>query len=341
MERFLIDGKSEIIIDRGLIQRDLLPARPDREKMALFTQPGAGHIAEMVVNRTAAIEVHQMMLPDRDAAKTLAVAQTAYEWLAGLGVGRHDTIVGVGGGAVTDLAGFVAATYLRGVEAVHVPTTLLGAVDAAIGGKTGVNLGGKNLIGAFHHPRRVAIDTDVLDALPVELRREGLAEALKAGLIGDPALFAHIESAGLQSDLDLVVPRAVAVKTAVVNQDFRETGIRAILNYGHTVGHAVEIAANTSHGRAVAVGMAAAGRISEDLVGFESGTRQRRAISRLGLPVRIEGVDRRTVLEILAQDKKRDASGLRMVLLRSIGEPVVLSVPAAALEKGLTTIGIG
>jgi len=341
VERFLIDERSEILIERGLITGDLLPARSDREKVAIFTQPGAGHLAATVAGRVSAVEVHQMMLPDRDAAKTLAVALTAYEWLAEVGIGRHDTVAAIGGGATTDLAGFVAATYLRGIEVVNVPTTLLGAVDAAIGGKTGVNLGGKNLIGAFHHPRRVVIDPDVLDELPAELKQEGLAEALKAGLIGDETLFSHIESTGLKADLDLVVPRAVAVKAAVVNQDFRETGIRAILNYGHTIGHAVEIAAGLAHGHAVAVGMTAAGRIAEDLVGFGAAARQQGAIIGLGLPVRTDGVARSSVLEVLAQDKKRDASGVRMVLLRAIGVPVVLSVPGQTIDAGLASIGIG
>ncbi len=340
MERFLIDGRSEVLIDRDLVRRDVLPSRPDREKMALFTQPGARHIATMVAAGAASIEVHQMNLPDRDEAKTLAIAGTAYEWLAEVGIGRHDTVVGVGGGAVTDLAGFVAATYLRGIEAVHVPTTLLGAVDAAIGGKTGVNLGGKNLVGAFHHPSRVVIDLDVLEKLPTDLKREGLAEALKAGLIGDASLFSDIESSGLKVDLSAVVPKAVAVKARIVNRDFRESGIRALLNYGHTIGHAIEIAAGLPHGHSVAVGMAAAGRIAEDLTGFAAAHRQRTAIVGLGLPVQVDGVARRPVLDILMKDKKRDASGLRMVLLRSVGDPLLLPVSDAAVDLGLTAIGI-
>ena len=336
----MIGEGSEILIGAGLLQGDILPVRSDREKVAVFTQPGAEHVAETVSKGIPDIEGQQMMLPDRDTAKTLAVVQVAYEWLAEMQLGRHDTIVGVGGGSVTDVAGFVAATYLRGIEVVHVPTTLLGAVDAAIGGKTGVNLGGKNLIGAFHHPSRVLIDLDVLDALPAELKREGLAEALKAGLIGDLDLLSHLESAGLQADLSVVVPRAVAVKANVVAQDFRESGLRATLNYGHTIGHAVEIAAELSHGHAVAVGMAAAGSIAEDLTGFTDAARQREAIMRLGLPVKVEAVSRRRVLEVLAQDKKRDASGMRMVLLRAIGDPVVLTVTAESIDTGLAGIGI-
>jgi 3-dehydroquinate synthetase len=340
VERLLIGERSEIVIDRGLASGDILPGRADREKVAVFTQPGAAHIAELVVAGLDSVDVQEMMLPDRDTAKTLAVAETAYEWLAEMGMSRHDTIVGVGGGSVTDVAGFVAATYLRGIESVHVPTTLLGAVDAAIGGKTGVNLGGKNLVGAFHLPTRVVIDLDVLDELPTELKREGMAETLKAGLIGDPGLFSHLELAGLEADLALVVPRAAAVKVAVVGQDFRETGLRETLNYGHTIGHAVEIAGGMSHGHAVAIGMAAAGCIAEDLVGFADADRQLRAIAGLGLPVHTEGLPRQRVLDVLAQDKKRDVSGLRMVLLRSIGEPVVVPVSGETINMGLSSIGI-
>ena len=172
------------------------------------------------------------------------------------------------------------------------------------------------------------------------MKREGLAEALKAGLIGDLYLLSHLESAGLEADLSVVVPRAVAVKANVVAQDFRESGLRATLNYGHTIGHAVEIAAGLSHGHAVAVGMAAAGRIAENLTGFTDAARQRAAIVRLGLPVNVEAVSRRRVLEVLAQDKKRDASGVRMVLLRAIGDPVVLAVTGESIDTGLAGIGI-
>lgn len=341
MERILIGQRSEIVIDRGLVSGDVLPSRSSRDLVAVFTQPGAAHIAELVAAGVTAISVRLMVLPDRDTAKTLAVAATAYEWLAEMGMSRHGTIVGVGGGSVTDLAGFVAATYLRGIEAVYVPTTLLGAVDAAIGGKTGVNLGGKNLVGAFHHPIRVVIDLDILDRLPEELKREGMAEALKAGLIGDRELFAHLESAGMEADLNVVVSRAISVKAAVVGEDFREAGIRETLNYGHTIGHAVEIAAGVPHGHAVAMGMVAAGRIAEDMTGFSEADRQRQAIVKLGLPVHAEGVSRRRVLDVLAQDKKRDASGARMVLLRSIGDPVVLAVSGPMIDRGLSSIGVG
>ena len=175
MERILItvselpDSTSEVVIGRGFPD-PLLPVSSYRRTTAVFTQPGAAKVAQRVSDAVGAAPL--MHLPDRDEAKSLAEVEKAYQWLAEIPVGRHDTIVGVGGGAVTDMAGFVAATWLRGIEAVMVPTTLLAAVDAAIGGKTGINFAGKNLVGAFHLPSRVIIDLDVLDRVPGTLRLE-------------------------------------------------------------------------------------------------------------------------------------------------------------------------
>jgi 3-dehydroquinate synthase len=249
-------------------------------------------------------------------------------------------VLGVGGGALTDAAGFVAATFLRGVEAVFVPTTLLGAVDASIGGKTALNLGAKNLVGAFHHPARVVVDADILDALPETLRREGSAEALKAGLVGDPGLVALYERDGSGADLAEVVRRAVAVKAAIVGRDPREQGERAHLNYGHTVGHAVEVAGGLGHGPAVAVGMVAAGRAAALLAGFAGEERQRAVLERLGLPVAAPGLARAAVLRLMGQDKKRTGSGLRMVLLEDVGRPRLEAVGAATVEAALAAVGI-
>jgi 3-dehydroquinate synthase len=340
MDRFVVGDESEIVIGRGDVLDDLLPARAGREKIAVLSQPGAAEVTDQIVERLSQVTCHVIPIPDRDSAKTLAAAGMVYESLARWGVGRHDTIIGVGGGAATDLAGFVAATYLRGIEALYVPTTLLGAVDASIGGKTGVNLAGKNLVGVFSHPRRVVIDLDILEALPEEVRREGMAEAVKAALIGDADLFAHFESTGLETPLSIVVPRAVSVKVDVVNDDFREMGKRAILNYGHTIGHAIEMAGGWSHGRAIAAGMVAAGAIAGRIAGFEESRRQDAVIEYLGLPTRAEDLDPGAVLRLLSLDKKRDSTGMRMVLLREIGEPVVRPVTHDEIVLGLASIGI-
>ncbi|MFQ5947649.1 MAG: 3-dehydroquinate synthase family protein, partial [Acidimicrobiia bacterium] len=235
---------------------------------------------------------------------------------------------------------FVAATYLRGVEVVHVPTTLLGAVDASIGGKAGVNLGGKNLVGVFHLPSRVVIDTEILAALPERLRRDGLAEALKAGLIGDPDLVDLLESQGTGAAVDEVVRRAVAVKAAIVAEDPTDRGRRAHLNYGHTIGHAVELASPLTHGEAVAVGMVAAGAAAAGLLGFDAQVRQRSVIEALGLPTTAPGADPEEVRRLLVLDKKRDPSGLRMVLLRRVGEPELVRVGPATVDVALAAVGI-
>lgn len=341
MDALIVAGKTELIVGRGFPDR-VLPERSDRQRVALVTQPGATHIALDVAQRLREedLQVEVIGVPDREEAKTLVVAGSVYEALARFGLGRHDTLIGVGGGSVTDLAGFVAGTWLRGVEVVHVPTTLLAAVDAAIGGKTGVNLAGKNLVGVFWHPTRVIVDVDTLDQLPTTLRREGLAEALKTGLVGDRGLFELLEQDKEAAPLEEVVTKAAAVKVRVVGEDERESGLRAILNFGHTIGHAVEYASPLSHGEAVAVGMVAAGRISERRLRFQGLDRMTEAIAGLGLPTRVDGLERARVEDLLRHDKKRDSTGLRMVLLRALADPVVENVSGADVDFGLDAVGL-
>jgi 3-dehydroquinate synthetase len=278
------------------------------------------------------------VVPDREEAKSLEIAGELYQWLAELEVGRHDTIVGVGGGALTDIAGFVAATWLRGIESVLVPTTLVGAVDAAIGGKTGINVLGKNLVGAFWSPSRVIVNLDVLERIPAELRREGMAEALKAGLIGDAELVAVLERHGFEAPLETVVTRAVAVKAEVVTEDFREGGRRAVLNFGHTIGHAVERITGMPHGHAVAVGMVAASAVSARRYGFPHEWLTS-LIFAMGLPVAVAGSSSHALRALIGLDKKRTEEGIRMVLLRGIADPVVEPVSWEEIDVGLVAIG--
>lgn len=338
MHRILIDDISEILVGRGT-PRVLLPERLGRAKVAVLTQPGAKHVASGIVDRLG-VEFEVIELPDREAAKRLETVGDVYDRLARFNLGRQDTVVGVGGGAVTDVAGFVAATWLRGVESVLVPTTMLAAVDAAVGGKTGINVGGKNLVGAFWHPSRVVIDLDVLEELPSEIRLEGDAEALKSGLIGDPEIVAEYRRAGSEASLEIVVPKSIAVKAAVVSEDFREGGRRAILNFGHTIGHAVEIVAGIPHGHAVAVGMVAAGVVSNSRHGFDHEWLTE-LLSRIGLPVASAGVSIRACRDLVARDKKRTGDGVRMVLLRDVGDPVVEPVTDEEIDLALRAIGAG
>lgn len=329
---------SEVVVAHGL-PHPLLPDRPGRRLVAILTQPGP---PSRLAHRSAEDlpDASVLEVPDREEAKTLRQVGLVYDWLHGINLGRDDTVVGVGGGALTDLAGFVAATWLRGVESVMVPTTLLGAVDAAIGGKTGINHAGKNLVGAFWPPRRVIVDLDVLDRLPRPLRLEGSAEILKTGFISDPSILDEYRRSGLDANLDEVVPKAIAVKAEVVSSDLREAGRRAILNFGHTVGHVVETLTGIPHGHAVAVGMVAAAAVSERRHGFDP-LQVTELLRDVGLPTVSPRIDPVAATELLWRDKKRTAQGIRMVLLRAIGDPVVETVDTDDIERALGAVGIG
>ena len=336
MERILI-GDSPIVIGRGLALSDLVAPRPERAVAAVVTQPGAKHVAEAVTAelKRGGLECHLMVLPD--TSKDLPTVERVYEWLRQLRITRHDLVVAVGGGAVTDLAGFVASTYLRGVDVIYVPATLLAAVDAAIGGKTAVDFGAKNLIGTFRLPTLVAIDLDTIDAVPAALATDGLAEVAKTALIADESLVEALESHGPGLDVQTMVSRCVAAKSAIVIADFQEKGGRAVLNYGHTIGHAVETATGIAHGKAVSVGMEAAAAASAALSGFQDRQRQTDLLAGLGLPVSAP-FDTREVLRLIDLDKKRTTAGTTMVLLSSIANPQIVAVDDATVSAALDAV---
>jgi 3-dehydroquinate synthase len=277
-------------------------------------------------------------VPDGEAAKEMSVAARLWSRLAAAGVGRADAIVAVGGGAVTDLAGFVASTWLRGVRIVLVPTTLLGMTDAAIGGKTAINTeAGKNLVGAFHPPAGVLADVRTLATLPPEEYVSGLAEVIKAGFIADPVILDLIESdpaaaakPGGRHELHLI-ERAITMKAGVVSADPRESGPREFLNYGHTLGHAIERAEDYSirHGEAVAIGMcfaAAVGRMAGRL-DDATAARHRDLLAAVGLPTRYRGGSWPQLREIMTMDKKTRAARLRLVVLDGLARPRILHDP--------------
>src|SRR6266487_821625 len=227
-----------------LVGRDLLACLPPlvgaaTQVAVLFAAPLRGYAERVAITlREAGFAPLPIEVPDAEAGKTIEVAARCWDALGGAGFTRTDAVVGVGGGAVTDLAGFVAAAWLRGVPVVQVPTSLLGVVDAAVGGKTGVNTAaGKNLVGAFHPPAGVLCDLSTLDTLPADDLRAGLAEVVKCGFIADPAILDLLEREGPLQEL---IERSVRVKARVVSEDLRESGLREILNYGHTLGHAIE-----------------------------------------------------------------------------------------------------
>lgn len=313
-----------------------------RRRIVVLCQPTTLELAKRYVNQFASLgfTASGYNLPDGEEAKTMAVVEDVYRHLNQQAFTRDDLVVGVGGGALTDVAGFVAGTYLRGIPAVYVPTTLLGAVDAAIGGKTAVNVDGKNLAGVFKHPDGVVIDVETLDALPRDQRIDGAAEALKTGFIVDMDIVREYEANPATPDLEVVVNRSVAVKVSVVNEDFTEQGRRAILNYGHTVGHAIETSLGISHGRAVAIGMIAAGGASAHLLGFEGEDRQRDILRAVGLPIAAPEARRESVMALMALDKKRDRSGLRMVVLEAFGRPEIAPADDATVRCALDAIGV-
>ena len=338
-----------------------IPVAGDRPYDVLVGRDLTGHLPELIAGaaRTAVLyapplkaaaervaeQVPQPLLievPDAEAGKSVAVAAECWDALGAATFTRTDVVVGVGGGAVTDLAGFVASGWLRGVRWVPVSTSLLGMVDAAVGGKTGVNIGaGKNLVGAFHPPAGVLCDLDMLDTLPPTDLVAGLAEVVKCGFIADPVILDLVErdpaaAADPHSPvLTELVERAISVKARVVGEDLRESGLREILNYGHTLGHAIEKheAYAWRHGHAVAVGLIFAAELSR-LAGRlddDSAARHRRVLELLGLPTAYRADAWDDLLAAMRVAKKARANTLRFVVLDAIGTPGILQGPAEEL----------
>jgi len=339
------DHPYDIAVGAGLLDRlgTLVPLPPHARRAAVVT---CGPVDALYGARAVAalsgtgLDVAVMSIPDGEGAKTLATVEGLYHRFAAMPLGRDDVVVALGGGVVGDLAGFAAATWNRGVAVAQVPTTLLAQVDSAIGGKTGVNLAeGKNLVGAFHQPAAVVADTATLRTLSARDRRAGLGEVAKYGFIADPAVLELLEERAADAvagDPDLltdVVRRSAAVKARVVAADEREGGERALLNYGHTVGHAIESLTGYGtyrHGEAVALGMVFAARLGERLGVSVAGLADRTValLGGLGLPVGGLRLDPAAVWRLLARDKKaRD--GVRFVLCRTPGDAVVVDQPEA------------
>ena len=284
--------------------------------------------------RAAGHRVLPLELPDGEAAKTLRVAGDCWDALGAAGFTRSDAVVGLGGGATTDLAGWVAAAWLRGVRVVHLPTTLLGMVDAAVGGKTGIDVAaGKNLVGAFHPPAGVLCDLTALRTLPAADFRAGLAEVVKCGFIADPAILDLLEAG--EPPVAELVERAVRVKAGVVSRDLRESGEREHLNYGHTLAHAIEKRERyqVRHGDAVAVGLVFAAALGRAAGRLDAPTadRHRDLLARLGLPVTYDRAGWPELHEAMRVDKKARGAVLRFVVLDGLARPGILTDPAPAL----------
>lgn len=333
-------GQYNVYVGEGLLGRLRELAGMDG-RIALITDSNVGPLYAQAIPDAACV----ITMPDGEQNKTLATVNGMYEQLLAAGMDRGSTIVALGGGVVGDVAGFVAATYMRGVNFVQCPTSLLAMVDASVGGKTGVDLPqGKNLVGAFKQPTAVLADIATLQTLPPEELSAGMAEVIKHGLIGDMDLFERLESGKSFGDLQSLVTRAIRVKQIVVQEDPFEHGRRATLNLGHTFGHAIEQVSQyrIRHGAGVALGLVAAANLSARL-GYCSPDLQGRietALRHAGLPDRIPAdLPPEAQYRAMFSDKKKAAGKLRFILLRDVEDVFVADdVPETAVMETLAAV---
>jgi 3-dehydroquinate synthase len=314
-----------VYVERGAIDHVGDVVRPRGKVFVITSHALRARFGERVARSFASAEV--ITIEEGEANKTLATANDVVTRLLERGAKRDSTAVVVGGGMIGDTAGFAASIFLRGIELVHVPTTLLAQVDSSLGGKLAVNHEkGKNLIGSFFPPRAVVSDLEVLDTLPPRERLSGLYEALKGGVIGDPRLFEMFE--GRELDIDAIVRRAIVVKAKIVSADEREADLRRLLNYGHTIAHGIEAALHyegITHGEAVAWGMIGANAIAvrRGLLDGAESSRIERAILKWE-PSALPSLDRREILAATEHDKKNTGTSRVMVFPRRVGECVVV-----------------
>ena len=346
LKRITVSGDSpyDVLIGRGLLN-EVAPALGAGVQKVLVIHPvalaaSAEALREALVS--AGLEAILAGVPDSEDAKRVEVAAFCWGIMGQADFTRSDAVIGFGGGSTTDLAGFVAATWLRGVKLVQIPTTLLGMVDAAVGGKTGINTSeGKNLVGVFHAPAAVLIDLDTLNTLARNEILAGFGEVAKYGFIADERILELIEAdvekaTDPQSEVFAeIVERSVSIKARVVGEDFKESGLREILNYGHTLGHAIEHAERYKwrHGAAIAIGMVFVAELA-NLAGKLSDAdldRHRSILQRLGLPTEYKADKWEQLLATMQRDKKSRAGNLRFVVLEGIGKPTIMTAPPVEL----------
>ena len=348
-------GREYLIhVGSGLVDRLgewIAPLRPTSILVVTDPTVAALYLDRVARSLEAVARTERFVLPASEAGKDLAAASRVIDALAAAHADRRSVVVALGGGVVGDIAGFAAAIYMRGIRFVQVPTTLLAQVDSSVGGKTGVNHGaGKNLIGSFHQPSAVVADTDLLRSLPAREISAGLAEIVKHGLLADADYFAQVEAAMprlVECDgaaLGPVVARSCVIKAGVVARDEFESGERALLNLGHTFGHAIEAVAGYGqwlHGEAVGCGLCLAADLSRRLGLVDAAVvgRIERAVASARLPVRIPGLARSAAIERMRGDKKAQAGQVRFIVLECIGRATQRSVPDDVLEATLTAGG--
>ncbi len=330
------------VIGRGLLL-DVAPALEGSKKALLIAPAALAATAERLkeVLQDSGVEVLLAEVPSGEDAKRIEVATFCWKIMGQADFNRDDCVIGLGGGSTTDLAGFVGANWLRGVNVFLIPTTLLGMVDAAIGGKTGINTSeGKNLVGSFHLPKKVFVDLDTLETLPRNELLAGMAEVVKYGFIQDPGMLQTVLSDDAATDhtsavFEDLITRSIRIKEAITAEDFRENGKREFLNYGHTLGHAIEHAERYKwrHGAAISIGMvfaaelsALSGKLSIDEVDLH-----RSVLAKLGLPMKYRADRWDMLLSTIQRDKKTRSGVLRFVVLDRIGKPSILHAPTREL----------
>jgi len=350
----LADDSYDIVIGDGVraqLAQSLAGFQPTRLLIVTDETVGALYADEVARRIGAVAPTATVLLRDGEAGKTLAAVERVVDSLVEHRADRASIVVALGGGVVGDIAGFAASVFMRGIRFVQVPTTLLAQVDSSVGGKTGVNHpSGKNLIGAFHQPRLVVADTALLRSLPPRQLSAGLAEVIKHGLLADADYYAEVERdmTALRRCEQAPVTRAVArsceIKAAVVARDERESGERALLNLGHTFGHAIETLTGYRHwlhGEAVGCGLCLAADLSRrlGLIDASDVARIEAGVAGAGLPTRIAGLSRAAALAAMAGDKKSHAGEVRFILLERIGRAIQRGVPVEALEATLAAGG--
>ena len=349
------DRSYEVVVGRGILSNLFAEIQNlgNFSSYALITDEKVGPLVADTLS--AHLESHDLRttsftFPGGESAKTMQTVLDLCHGLVDHGYDRKSLLLAVGGGVVGDVAGFAAAIYLRGIPYIQIPTTLLAQVDSAIGGKTGVDFSsGKNLLGAFHQPLLVLSDPEVLVTLPPTAMQEGLAEVIKTALIGKTELFSILEgeeSKLLETDnplLEKIIAETSEIKCRVVGQDEHEAGLRRILNFGHTLGHAVEAASNYSvgHGQAVAAGMGIAIRLSQLWAGLtkDEADRALRLIQKMGLPTELpRDIDSESLLAAMQKDKKIQGGICHVVLLSKIGQPNIHPIPIKELKQNLENL---
>ena len=357
MRRLSVDlaGRSyDIHIGSGLLEQlaeFVGPLRPSRLLVVTDARVGSLYAARTLAALRQLAPAAVFELAGGETGKDMRAVEAVLDALLAAGADRRSVVIALGGGVVGDIAGFAAAIYMRGIRFVQVPTTLLAQVDSSVGGKTGVNHPrGKNLIGAFHQPEAVVADTDTLRTLPPRELSAGLAEVLKHGLLADADYFAQVTSdlprllACDEQALTAAIGRSCEIKAAIVARDEKESGERALLNLGHTFGHAIEALTGYErwlHGEAVGCGMCLAADLSQrlGLITRKDVEAVERAIAAAKLPTRIEGLSRTSAIESMRGDKKTEAGEIRFIVLERIGRAVQRTVPPAALAATLAAGG--